>query len=381
VSVTARDQAQPAVAPELDRAPRLRRRRSAIAALIAVLAAAVAGVVLAGPFGGAGNARSGVADNGYPTALARVRRRSLDSRTAISGTLGYAGSYSVVNQAVGAATWLPSAGQVIRQGQVVYRVAGLPVVLLYGQTPAYRTLKLGMTGPDVAQLNANLVALGYADSSALDASSDTFSAATKYGLEQLQAALGVRETGALRLGQAVFLPRALRITQVMATLGTTAAPGGVIAQASSVTRQVIVNLDAAQQSSVRAGDRVLITLPDNSTTAGVVSAVGKVAISGSSGTPTVPIYIAPRDPSATGNLDKAPVQVQITTATVKHVLVVPVDALLALAGGGVAVEAVRANGVHHLVPVTPGLFDDSDGLVQVSGSGLFAGERVVIPSS
>jgi hypothetical protein len=34
-----------------------------------------------------------------------------------------------------------------------------------------------------------------------------------------------------------------------------------------------------------------------------------------------------------------------------------------------------------LVAVTPGLFDDAEGLVQVSGSGLSAGEHVVVPST
>jgi hypothetical protein len=32
-----------------------------------------------------------------------------------------------------------------------------------------------------------------------------------------------------------------------------------------------------------------------------------------------------------------------------------------------------------LLPVTLGLFDDADGLVQVSGRGLTAGLRVVVP--
>jgi len=38
------------------------------------------------------------------------------------------------------------------------------------------------------------------------------------------------------------------------------------------------------------------------------------------------------------------------------------------------------NGGRHLVPVTLGLFDDAAGLVQVSGSGLAAGQRVVVPN-
>ena len=58
----------------------------------------------------------------------------------------------------------------------------------------------------------------------------------------------------------------------------------------------------------------------------------------------------------------------------------PVDALLAQAGGGYAVEVVGADGIHRLVPVTLGLFDDADGLVQVTGTGLAAGQQVVVPN-
>ena len=56
-------------------------------------------------------------------------------------------------------------------------------------------------------------------------------------------------------------------------------------------------------------------------------------------------------------------------------------ALLALSGGGYAVEVVGGDGTHHLVRVTPGLFDDGVGLVQVSGPGLAAGQRVVVPGN
>jgi peptidoglycan hydrolase-like protein with peptidoglycan-binding domain len=354
------------------------RRRVAAALAVLVLAGAGVGVVLAHPFSGRKSPPGGVADNAAPTSLATITRRTLTSQTAVDGTLGFAGTYSVVNPATGAVTALPGLGQVIRRGQVLYRVAGKSVLLLYGGTPAYRALKEGMSGRDVRQLNANLVALGYATSAELDPTSGYFSWATKYALEQLQHALGTKATGTLDLGRAVFLPGAARITKVMTTLGTMAQPGVVIAQASSTRRQVLVDLSADQQSSVKVGDRVMITLPNNRTTPGVVTSVGKVA-NGSSGSATVTVHIAPRKPKVTGSLDRATVQVAITTARVKRALVVPATALLALASGGYAVEAVGAGGVRHLVPVTLGLFDDADGLVQVSGS-LSAGERIVVPA-
>jgi hypothetical protein len=355
-----------------------RRGVRLLAALAGVLAAVAAVAVATDPFA-SDRSRAGVLDNGAATSLATVKEGPLTSQTQVSGTLGYAGSLSVVNQATGTATWLPGAGAVIRRGQVLYRVDGHPVVLMYGRTPAYRALSEGTTGADVRQLNANLVALGYATSSALDPTSSYFSWETKYALELLQKAVGVTQTGELALGQAVFEPGALRITHVLATLGTNTPPGGVIAQATSTARQITVNLDAAQQASVKAGDRVTITLPNGHAERGLVTGVGKVASSGGS-TTTIPAYIAPAHPRLAGGLDQAPVEVAITTSRVARAMTVPVGALLALAGGGYAVETVDARGAHHLVPVTTGLFDDAEGLVQVSGA-LSAGEHVVVPST
>lgn len=92
------------------------------------------------------------------------------------------------------------------------------------------------------------------------------------------------------------------------------------------------------------------------------------------------MVVSPSDPAATGTWDQAPVQVTVTTATVPRALVVPVTALLAQSGGGYAVEVVDPQGAHHLVSVSLGLFDDADGLVQVTGSGLVPGQEVVVPT-
>jgi multidrug efflux pump subunit AcrA (membrane-fusion protein) len=73
------------------------------------------------------------------------------------------------------------------------------------------------------------------------------------------------------------------------------------------------------------------------------------------------------------------VEVAITDRTVRNVLAVPVDALLARAAGGYAVEVVASDGTHQLVRVSLGLFDDAAGKVQASGPGLAAGQRVVVP--
>ena len=154
----------------------------------------------------------------------------------------------MINQTRGTYTKLPASGQVIAQGHVLYRVNDDPVVLLHGSTPVYRTIAGGATGPDVAELNADLVALGYATSSSAQPSSAFFGSATTAAVEKLQAALGVTRTGTLALGQAVFEPTAVRVTAVSAELGGSAQPGETVLQGTSTRRQVQVALDASQQT-------------------------------------------------------------------------------------------------------------------------------------
>lgn len=54
---------------------------------------------------------------------------------------------------------VPEVGATLEAGQVVLEVTGRPVVLLTGELPVYRTLRAGVTGPDVAQLKESLAQL------------------------------------------------------------------------------------------------------------------------------------------------------------------------------------------------------------------------------
>jgi multidrug efflux pump subunit AcrA (membrane-fusion protein) len=281
-------------------------------------------------------------------------------------------------------TALPAVGQIIRRGQSLYQISGQPVLLLYGSAQPTRAFVAGMSsGRDVAELNANLQALGYGQGLA----GDEFTAATEAAIRALQSAHGASVTGELLLGSVVFESGPVRVTSVTPTVGSTVMPGPVLA-ITSTARQVKLALDASEQGSVKVGDAVTITLPDNQTTPGRITYVSSVAASPSSSghageeesAPTVEVDATPTDPAATGHLDQAPVNVEITTESVENVLAVPVDALLALAGGGYAVE-VSEGRVHRLVAVTVGLFDDAEGVVQVSGQGLSAGQRVVVPAT
>jgi peptidoglycan hydrolase-like protein with peptidoglycan-binding domain len=367
---------------------RLRTHRRLLAATAVLLLGIGAVLAVVHPFAGTASGHGGAVDNGSPISTRRVERTSLSSQTQVTGTLGYAGSWTVSAPAVepGQAvyTMLPSAGWIVRRGQPLFTIDGEPTLLLYGSTPVWRSFQTGMSpGVDVAELNANLRALG------LDApSGDAFTSATSSAISALQQAHGLTRTGTLLLGAVVLEPGALRVTTVIATLGAPAQPGPVLT-GTSTRQHVSVQLDVAQQSEVNLGDRVSVTLPDNRTTPGVVSAIGKVATTpssdqqagGGSSSPTIDVTVRLLHPSAVGTLDQAPVEVTITERSVRDALAVPVNALVALAGGGYAVEEVEGDGTHRLVPVTPGIFDDAQGLVQVAGGGLAVGRRVVVPAS
>jgi len=370
---------------------------------VAVLAVGAVAVITAPQPGAAAAAQQ------PQVSTALVQERTLAATVPQDGTLTYRAQangspYAVINQARGTYTELPALGQVIHQGRVLYRINNSPVVLLEGQTPAYRTLSAGATGPDVAELNADLLTLGYITRAQLSPASASFGSATAAAVEKLQTALGLAPSGTLTLGQAVFEPTAVRVTSVSGVPGGRANPGQTVLQGTSATRQVQVALDASQQTDVAVGDTVSITLPNNQTTSGVVSSVGTVATcpSGSGGSssstaapgtdtcastssgsssPTINVDVTPSGPDVNRRWDQAPVQVGITTASVRNALVVPVTALLAQSNGGYAVEVVLRGQTHDLERVSLGLFDDAEGLVAVTGPRLAAGQRVVVPGT
>jgi hypothetical protein len=383
-------QQEEAVAAAEARRSRGRRRAGwAAAGLVVLLAAASVSAWRAGALSSAASPGSG--QQGEPTpATAAVTRRDLSATTPVTATLGYAGSYPVTGRGGGTLTWLPPVGQVVSQGRALYRIDnGSPVVLMYGSVPDWRALGEGASGADVSQLNHGLVALGDAGRAEVAAAGwDYYSAETGYGVQRLEEHLGVWfPPGSLSLGQVVFEPGAIRVAQVTGNLGGPAA--GPVLQATSDEHVVTIALDTSQESEVSAGDPVRITLPDGTATPGVVSSVGAVATAtpasqasqqGQSPARTIPVQVTLTDPGTAGSLDQAPVTVYITTATARGVLAVPVTALLAHAQGGYVVEVAGPGNTRRWVPVTPGIFDDSSGLVQVTGA-LRPGQRVVVASS
>ncbi len=333
------------------------------------------------------------------TGTAPVARTTVRQETSVTGTLGYSGSYAVITPAAGSGaigsgatggagsggviTWLPAAGATVYRGQPVYEVSGQPVPLFYGARPAWRDLYVGVTdGPDVRQLKRNLAALGHRLTR-----DDTFDLATEQAVASWQRADGLPVTGTVPLGQVVFLPGPLLVSQQVAVVGGPVPSGTPIVAGTSGTTNVQVQLDPSIAPGVRAGNEVFVTLPDGSADPGTVTQVSRVAVTQPQGgqgqqnqqnQALIPVTIQLRH-TVRGVLDQAPVQVAIVSDEHANVLAVPVTALLAEPGGQFAVVVVDGR-ARRTVAVQAGLFDETAGNVEVSGPGLAAGELVEVPS-
>jgi len=291
----------------------------------------------------------------------------------VTGELDYGDPSTLAGRVQGTVTWLPAEGRLVRRGGVLYRVDGDPVLLMYGSVPAWRALSAGVSdGPDVQELERNLAALGY-DPGAVD---HHFSSSTTAAVEDWQSDAGLPETGMVDLGRVVFASGARRVGQVTAHTGGQAA--GPLMSVSSTRHVTTADLDAAEQTLVHRGDRVLVELPSGRDVHGHISSVSRVAETSrtSNSGYTIGIEVKFGRGVHLPDLDRAPVTVKIASEVKRGALSVPVTALLAQPGGGYSVEVVN-DGRRFYVPVQTGLF--ASGYVEVTGSGLTEGVRVVVP--
>jgi len=291
---------------------------------------------------------------------------------------------AVINRASGTYTKLPDLGSKVDCGNELYRVDDKPILLLCGTIPAYRDLHAGDVGDDVRQLNQNLHQLGDDAGADIDPNDNGFTDNTASALKKLQQDKGLDVTGALGTDRTVFLPWTVRVAKVTGELGGIAQPGAPIVAATSDTLMVQVELDSSQREAVKPGDQAQITLPGNTSVAGKVDRLGRIAKvptgpDAEVGDATIGAYITLDHPDQARSLDKDPVQVEIKTTGVDDALSVPVTAILGKSGGGFAVEVVRDAGRRELVAVQLGLFDTAGGRIQVDGN-LHEGDQVEVPS-
>ncbi|MFJ4868989.1 peptidoglycan-binding protein [Streptomyces sp. NPDC088757] len=347
-----------------------RRLAVALAAIVAVAGAGAAATALT-----ASKPQPVTATPGLPPATTTITRGDLSDSSRQDGTLGHLGERKINGSVTGTLNWIAPTGSGIERDERLYEVDGRPVRLMYGSEPMYRTLKAGDKGKDVRQVEENLAALGYTGFTV----DDEYSQKTADAVKRWQKTHDLEQTGTLGPDTIAFAGSAVRVKEADAATGDQVGPGRPVLTVTGSERVVRFKLPVANASQAKPGTRVSVELPDGTRAPGKVSAVGRTASAGDDPqdrTPKIDITVSFDTPERIKGIDQSPVVIDLTGETRRNVLSVPVNALLALPGGGFGIQIVD-NGKARDAEVELGMF--AQGRVEISGDGLREGMKVGVP--
>lgn len=359
-------------APETDR-PRPWRRRLVCAALIAALPA------VGGAWLWVGDGSTGATPaTATPVATAVVERGTISATETFDGTLEYGAPYTVTSGTEGTITRLAGQGERVKRGDELYRVNEQPVTLLYGVVPMYRDLAQGASGADVKQLEKNLAALRYGGFTV----DDQYSSSTAGAVQAWQEDIGAAPTGAVARGNVVFVPDGRQVEALRVAVGDVAVPGAPVLDITGTDQVVTLDMDVDDRDLFDVDKEVTIVLPGGEEVPGMVGTTVVVDLPSESGgveggatqSESILRVEITLDQRVSDELSGAPVDVVVAIDRRTDVLLVPVNALLALAEGGYGLEVVGDDGSTSIVPVTTGLF--GGGKVEVEGDGIADGTVV-----
>jgi len=250
--------------PSDEPSPRRRRKTNwwlvGGVALVAVAVGIGVGVVLA-----SGEAQEVVA---VTLNTATVERTDVVATETLSGTLGFEASDPVTHRtseqgittvrgfASGVVTSVTNEGVFLESGDVLYAINAVPVVVLAGEIPVYRSFNSRMSdGSDIEQLEQALFDLGFDPDEDMTIDDD-FTSATSDAIERLQESVGTDETGRLDLGFVVFAPEITYVADVFVVVGDETGPGSpIIATSRSIAGTATAV--AAEGSTVGNGEVIV----------------------------------------------------------------------------------------------------------------------------
>jgi hypothetical protein len=357
-------------ATQADEPPGRRRRR-------VLLAGAGVLLVLGAAVGMWASTRS---DDTAPTAAGvaattRVERGTLSATESWDGAVEYGSPFTVNSRAAGTVTRLLGQGERVGRSDELYRVNERPVTLLIGEVPMYRDLAIGDSGADVRQLEMNLVKLRFGGFE----TDRAFTASTAKAVRAWQRTIGVEPTGRVARDDVIFARAGGRVDAVHVRAGSVVSPGAPILDLTGADQIVALEAELDDRDRFDIGTKATVVLPDGNEIKGTVRAVRVMRAAGESGEGSetnaesvlnVELALA----KAPEELVGAPVEVKVAIDERADVLIVPVNALLALAEGGYGLEVVRDDATTKIVRVDTGLF--AGGKVEVSGAGIAEGTVV-----
>ncbi|MFB6612328.1 peptidoglycan-binding protein [Agromyces sp. NPDC056379] len=305
---------------------------------------------------------------------AEVVRGDLTELVRASGKLGFGALRDLGTGLPGTITGLSGLGTVVGIGGELFRIDDRPVMLFRGELPMWRSFESGMTdGADVLQLERNLKDLGYFDREP----DQEFAGSTATAIEKWQKASHLDETGSIEMGRIVFSPTDVRVAEHKIGAGSPAGPG--VLGVSGTTKEISVSVDPNLSAIAALGSEVTVVLPNGTEAKGKIAGVGSPVEQDDKNSGEkklkLPLTITLDDPATADGLDDVSVSVIINRVKAEDALQVPVLALLARPGGGFAVEVLHGEKTE-MVDVELGVF--ADGMVEVTGGDLEAGDKVVV---
>lgn len=222
------------------------------------------------------NSASETTDTVAALNFTEVERTTLEEKTTLDGTLGfvagdpivYAGStdgiVTVTAGRSGTTTSLPTEGSTIEEGGTLYTIDEQPVIVFYGEIPAYRTLSTRSTdGADVLQLEEALTRLGYDEDGDFDLDGD-FTYATRDAIAALQEDLGIDDTGSLEQGSYLFFDGPIYIAETTVDVGEALNHGTPVVATSTMPSGTVTAI--AGEGDVLAHGDTLLVVEDNPVT-------------------------------------------------------------------------------------------------------------------
>lgn len=291
----------------------------------------------------------------------------------------------------GQITGIVAPGTPIVTGTVLFSENGFPVVAIEGDPTAVPALTRDLStnstnGSDVRLLETMLTEGGF-DPDGTVTVDDDFDDATAAAVLRWWSSLGLTtESAVVPAGSFVVVPGGMSAGAAFVAENASAVGDPVVMSLTTAAREVTTSAPI-NDDTFALGASIDVEFPDGTVSTGTVVEVGTVAVDNSNipgSTPTVTITLNVVEiPDSVKAFVQIPVTLRVISESEDNAFVVPVSALVAVAGGGFALEVVTgddANGkpTTKLIRVTPGLF--ADGFVSVAGDSVADGLEVVVAS-
>lgn len=282
-------------------------------------------------------------------ATVEVRRVDLAVGHEATGSVEPSATLEIGSPTNGTVVDVTDPGELIEPGDVIATVDDRLVVAISGTIPMWRDLGVGDEGPDVQQLEAALVDLGF-DPDGNVTVDDEFTDATASMVDDWHVSLGTEETGEVTAASVVVLAEPMRVATVNASTGAQVTGADPLLTLASVGQVVTALVPVADAVTLDVDDNVTLRLPDRTEVAGTVRSVTL----GTDATVRSAV-VEFDDPDLVPPLDGVTIDISWTDVLVEDAPTLPADVFRRLDSGIYVVDLLADDGSITSVQVEPGV--------------------------